>query len=131
MVKKIKNGLTSFVIMSYFVGSVVYMLSYKVIGYIDFNPFLSCFFYFLVYGLFFYFAEISTQLMNCKIDRISISFFKMYVVFKFVFFSCLINSDMPTYISWLDSKIISLILSISILILTVIINIIYQNERGI
>lgn len=118
-----KHGLLSLVILAYFVGSVAYMLSYKAIGFVDFNPWLGCFYYLIQYGLFFYFAIRIGKHVYYSLDLFSLSFFKAYVVFKFVFFSLLINSDMSTYIHWLDCKAISLILSVSVLIFTFALNV--------
>ena len=98
------------------------MLSFKAIGYIDFSPFLGVFYYLLQYGLFYIFAWDKGKRTYYSLDILSLSFFKAYAVFKFVFFSLLINSDMPTYIYWLDNKPVSFILSLSILVFTVAFN---------
>lgn len=123
-----KPGQISILILLYFIGSLVYMLSYKAIGYVDFNPILGVFYYLLQYGLFFAFAQGLVKHTYYSLDLFSLLFFRIYVVFKFVFFSLLINSDMPTYIKWLDSKLITLILSLSILVFTIILT---RNERRI
>lgn len=117
-----KPGQISILILLYFIGSLIYMLSYKAIGYVDFNPILGVFYYLLQYSLFFAFAQGLVKHTYYSLDLFSLLFFRVYVVFKFVFFSLLINCDMPTYINWLDSKIITLTLSASILIFTVIFN---------
>lgn len=123
-----KHGLLSIVILLYFIGSVVYMLSYKAIGFVDFKPWLGVFYYLLQYSLFFIFAIGIGKHVYYSLDLLSLSFFKAYVVFKFVFFSLLINSDMPTYMHWMDNKIISLILSILVLVFTLALNCL-KNER--
>lgn len=117
-----KHGLLSIIILLYFIGSVVYMLSYKAIGFVDFNPWLGCFYYLLQYSLFFAFAKGIGKYVYYSLDLLSLSFFKAYVVFKFIFFSLLLNSDLPTYVKWMDSKPISLILSLLVLVFTCFLN---------
>lgn len=117
-----KHGTLSIVIMLYFIGSVIYMLNYKAIGYIEFSPWLGCLYYLLQYALLFIFANGIGKHVYYSLDLLYLSFFKVYVIFKFVFFSLLINSSMPTYLHWLDSKVISLILSISVLLFTFALN---------
>ena len=117
-----KHGVLTVIVLLYFVGSVTYMLNYHAIGYVEFNPLLGVFYYLIQYAALFLFARGLVKHTYYSLDILSLLFFRIYVAFKFIFFSLLINSSMPIYISWLDSKCISLILSISILVFTIILS---------
>jgi hypothetical protein len=123
-----KHGQLTILILGYFIGSVAYMLSYHAIGYVNFNPWLGVFYYLLQYGLFFALAQGLVKQTYYSLDIFSLLFFRTYVVFKFIFFSLLINSDMPTYIKWLDSKLISTILSLSIILFTLALTVINHDR---
>lgn len=116
-----KPGNLSIAVLIYFISSLLYIVI-RPEGQSHF-PFWKAysfgFYYLIQYGMFFYFAQSLVPKTYYSLDIFSLKFFRIYVVFKFVFFSLLINSDMPTYIKCLDSKLNSLICSISILLFTV------------
>lgn len=121
-----RHGGKTLAIFLFFVGMLVYMLTYptiSMVGYVDFSPWRSVFFYFMIYSMMFYWAQSAVKHTFYSLDLFSLLFFRIYLIFKFVFFSLLINSDMPTYVKWLDSKAISLGLSIFILVFTIALNV--------
>ena len=118
-----KAGDLSIAILTYFVGNVIYMLLCPPIersGQSDFQVWLRVFYYLLIYALFLYFAIKLTKHTYYSLDLFFLLFFKIYVVFKFIFFLILINKDLPTYDKALDSKPVSLILSLSVFIVVII-----------
>lgn len=130
---KNKPGIISITILLFFIGNMIYMLSYPtkaMIGYTNFKPWLGVFFSLLTYSCFFIFALLVTPITFYSLDIFSLLFFKIWIVFKFIFYSLLINSDMPTYIKWLDSKLISVIFSIFIIIFTIAFTfIVYDRDK--
>jgi len=126
-----KPGRLTIFIMIYFVGMLAYMLAYptsSMVGYTNFKPWLGVMFSLLTYGLFFAFAQGFVKHTYYSLDIFSLLFFRIYIIFKFIFFSLLINSDMPTYLKWLDSKTVSLVLSLFILVFTLALNFITHDR---
>ena len=88
-------------------------------GQANFIVYLSVFYYILQYGLILSLAIRNTKNVYSTLDLLSITFLKAYVIFKVIFFSILINADMPTYVKWLDSKAISLTMTLLVLIFSI------------
>jgi hypothetical protein len=104
----------------YLIGSQFYALMYN-----DPCPvWLRCFYYIIQYSTLFYLVRfiyksnfrIRTNLK--KIDLFSLKFLMVYALFRLILYSFLIDKDMPTYVSIIDSKIITFSLSISVLLFT-------------
>jgi len=118
---KDKNGVITITVLTYCVLSIAYIAicpqSTMVIKPF-FDIFRRVFYYLLQYGAFFVLSSILLTKINYSTDIFSLTVFKYYVLFKFIFFTFLINSDMPTYIKWMDSKVISISCSILMLIFT-------------
>lgn len=108
----------------YLIGSLSYALLYK-------EPvpiWMRCFYYIIQYGSFFYLVHfiyksnfrIRTNLR--KIDLFSLRFLMIYSIFRLILYSFLLDKSMPTYMKCLDSKIITLTLTLAILIFTIILS---------
>jgi hypothetical protein len=82
----------------------------------------------LAYGSLFYFGIFAYSKTYNSLDLFSLQFFTIYCGFKFVFFSLLLNKDLPTYTNWLNSKILVICLTLSIIVFTLAFNLIrYDN----
>jgi hypothetical protein len=117
-----KPGVLSFVVFLIFSGSIFYMLSYPTRHHIadpTIYPWLRAGFYVLLYGGFLYFVFRSTSTVNYSLDIFSCLFLKIYLGFKVVFFCFLLDKDLPFYIKALDSKEVSLGLSLFVLVFTI------------
>lgn len=108
----------------YLVGSQFYALMYS-------EPvpvWLRCFYYIIQYGTLFYLVRfiyksnfrIRTNLK--KLDLFSLRFLMLYAIFRLVLYSFLLDKSMPTYMAILDSKIITLSLSLLVLVFTCFLN---------
>lgn len=118
-----KHGTLTIIVFLYFVGSITYMLSYPTnhaIIQTTVYSWLRAGYYILQYGVMFALACGLTKHIFYSLDILSLLFFKIYVCFKLVMFSFLLAKYLPTYIAFLDSKLITLLLSLFILVFTVI-----------
>jgi hypothetical protein len=112
-----KPGTLSIFITLYFIGSLLYMLacpSNSHMGQANFYAWLRCSKYILIYGMIFILVVSNQKYIKFDLDKISLRFLKIYTSFQLIFYVFLLNTDLPTYIYWMDSKIIGL--SIAILI---------------
>lgn len=108
----------------YLIGSQFYALAYS-------EPvpvWLRCGYYILQYGTLFYLLRfiyksnfrIRTNLN--KLDLFSLRFLMLYAIFRLVLYSFLLDKSMPTYLAVLDSKCITLSLSLLVLVFTCFLN---------
>lgn len=118
-----KLGQISIAILLYFLANIVYALTSTYTGIstykgITFEIIRWCLYYLTAYSFAFYLLHSIQKNASWSVDIFCIYFAKAYIIFKFVFYCVLIQNDMPTYISWMDSKVISIILSICVLLFT-------------
>jgi hypothetical protein len=109
-----KAGKITWVIILYYILSVVYEIFYPSFPTFEkpwYFVFWYCFYYLLSYGILFavsYSLYKKTQYIS---DALALFTLLIYSVGKFVYFMFLINQDFPTYVSFLNSKTVSVILS--------------------
>lgn len=105
----------------YFLGSITFALTSKydiVSRGLDIDVARGVFYALIQYSALFYFVHQCRKKSSYSTDIFSALFMQVYCVFKFIFFSLLINQDVPTYIHWLDSKLIAIILTLATLVFT-------------
>jgi len=117
-----KKGEVTLVALLYFIGSFIYMLAcpqHSTKGQANLLAYIYVFYYLIQYSALSWFAIRLTSIVHHTVDFYSINFLKLFFIFRFIFFSLLINEDMPTYIHRIDSKLDSSIFISFLLVISI------------
>lgn len=112
-----KNGKIASIIVIYYLLMIVYEILYPEIPSISkpwYFVFVYCFYYFLNYGLLFAVAYGFYKKTIYKCDALALFTLTWYSAGKFIYYIFLINKDFPTYISSLNSKFASIVISFAL-----------------
>jgi len=118
-----KQGTISIYVLIYFLGSLLYILlvpDNHDHGKANFYTYLRVSYYILQYFLTLGIAKFGLK-YAVNVDRFALKFVCIFATYKLIFFSLIINNDLPTYISIVDSKLVSIGVSLFLFIVSFII----------
>lgn len=119
-----RSGQISIVIILFYLGNILYEIFVPSLSYFEVPKYYSlcCFgFYVLFYGILFSLALDSYKVKKVISDKLSLYTLCYYSLGKGLFFTVIINRDLPFYIDIFNSKLVSVIVTVFLLVSSILI----------